>query len=89
MGIRYCHPSQTERLIAAEPVAVTAFSLFAVYPQPIESTRHARLINSLLSGYLVYATVLAAVLWRLFNTWIHLAVVVHYHRDKSFLKNAM
>ena len=58
MGIRYCHLSQTERLIAAGQVATIALPLFAVYLYPAKHVRHAWLINSLLSGYLVYATVL-------------------------------
>lgn len=80
MGIRYCHPSQKERLIAAGRVATIALPLVSVYLHPAEHVRHARLINSLLSEYLVYAAVLAAVLWSLVSTWIHLAVVVSYHR---------
>jgi len=48
MGIRYCHLSQTERLIAAGRVAIAAFSLFAVYLHPVEPARHVWQINSLL-----------------------------------------
>lgn len=89
MGINYCHLSRAERLIAAGRVAITVFSLFAAYLLPIEPARHDLIINSFPIGYLVYATVLAAALWCLFNTYIHSVVVVHYHRDKSFFKNAM
>jgi signal transduction histidine kinase len=77
MGIRYFHPNETERFIAAGRVAMLAFSLFAVYLDPVESVSHASIINSLLFGYLAYSIVLAALLWRLDITWARLTVVIH------------
>jgi signal transduction histidine kinase len=77
MGINYFHPNQTERFIAAGRVAMIAVSLFAVYLDPVESVRHASITNFLLIGYLVYAIVLAAVLWCLDITWARLTVVIH------------
>ena len=56
---------------------MVVFSLFAVYLHPVEPVRHAWIINSLLVGYLVYATVLGAALWRPVSTWIHLPLVIH------------
>jgi signal transduction histidine kinase len=77
MGINDSRPNQTERFIAAGRVIMIAFSLFAVSLHPVEPVRHAWIISSLLTGYLVYATVLAAALWRLVKTWIHLTIVIH------------
>jgi signal transduction histidine kinase len=77
MGINYSHPNQTERFIAAGRVVMVAFSLLAAYLHPVEPIRHTWIINSLLIGYLVYAILLAAALWRLVITWIPLAVVIH------------
>jgi len=77
IGINYSHPNQTERFIAAGRVAMIVFSLVAVYLDPIEPVRHSWIINSLLSGYLVYAAVLAAALWRTDIVWARLTVVIH------------
>lgn len=77
MGINYFHPNQTERLIAAGRATMIAFSLFAVYLRPVEPVRHAWIINSLLIWYLACAIALAATLWYLVNTWIHLPVLIH------------
>lgn len=77
MGNSDSHPYQTERFIAAGRVAMIAFSLFAVYLHPVEPVRHTWTIHALLNGYLVYAIVLAAALWRLVNTRIPLALVIH------------
>ncbi len=59
MGIRYCHPSQTERLITAGRVTTISLPPFGriSYLRPVEHVMHTWLINSLLIRYLVYTTV--------------------------------
>ena len=73
----YFQPNQTKRFIAAGRVVMVAFSLFAVHLHPAKPVSNAGIINVLLIGYLVYATILAAALWRLDITKTCLAVVIH------------
>ncbi len=57
--------SQThaERLIAAGRFVLAVFSLFAIYLDPSEPARYANMAYSLLAGYLLYAALLALLLW--------------------------
>ncbi len=53
-----------ERLIAAGRVILAVFSLFAVWLDPTEPVKFANVAYGLLVAYVVYASVVAAVVWR-------------------------
>jgi len=50
-----------ERIIAAGRVVLASSSLFAVWLDPLEPTRHPDLAYGLLAAYLGYAAVIAAI----------------------------
>src|SRR5437867_2928375 len=56
-------PSYAERLIAAARLVLVASSLLAIWLDPHESAEYAGLISRLLSGYFLYALVVAALVW--------------------------
>jgi signal transduction histidine kinase len=60
----YSPQSRAERLIAGGRVALAASSLFAVWFDPSEPTKYARIAYSLLGFYLVYAIAIAVLVWR-------------------------
>lgn len=55
---------QAERTIAAGRVALVAASLFAIWLDPVEPARHARITYEWLFAYLAYAVVFAVATWR-------------------------
>src|SRR5436190_24055527 len=56
--------SRVEPLIASVRVFLAASSLFGVWLDPAQPAHYASLTYALHAGYLVYAVVLAAVMWR-------------------------
>jgi signal transduction histidine kinase len=60
----YSPQSRAERLIAGGRVILAASSLFAVWLDPTEPAKHARIAYSLLSAYVIYAAIIAVVVWR-------------------------
>ena len=56
-------PSNAERLIAAARLVLVASSLTAIWLDPREPAEYAGLISRLLSGYFLYALVVAALVW--------------------------
>ena len=61
----YSPRKRPERLIAVGRVVLAASSLFAVWLDPSEPAKYARIAYSLLVAYLGYATVAATLIWRL------------------------
>src|SRR5205809_2482403 len=55
---------RAERMILATRVALAMYALFAIWLDPAEPARYARLTYTLHASYLAYASVIAAVLWR-------------------------
>src|SRR5262249_62156698 len=55
---------QAERTIAIGRVVLVAASLFAIWLDPVEPARHARVTYEWLFAYLLYAVVLAVSMWR-------------------------
>jgi signal transduction histidine kinase len=55
---------QAERTIAAGRVALVAASLLAIWLDPIEPARHARITYEWLFAYLLYAVLLVVATWR-------------------------
>ncbi len=66
-----------ERLIAAGRVVVAVFSLFAVWLDPTEPSRQVGATYGLLAAYVVYAGVVAAVVWRREGVSARWPVVTH------------
>ncbi len=60
----YSPQSRAERLIAGGRVILAACSLFAVWLDPSEPAKYAGIAYSLLVSYVVYALVIAALVWR-------------------------
>jgi signal transduction histidine kinase len=60
----YSPQSRAERLIAGGRVILAASSLFAVWLDPTEPAKYARIAYSLLVSYVVYAVVIAVLVWR-------------------------
>src|SRR5438128_2953637 len=56
-------PSYAERLIAAARLVLVASSLLAIWLDPHEPAEYAGLTSRLLSGYFLYALVVAALVW--------------------------
>ena len=56
-------PSNAERLIAAARLVLVASSLLAIWLDPHEPAEYAGLTSRLLSGYFLYALVVAALVW--------------------------
>ncbi|MES1244421.1 MAG: sensor histidine kinase [Acidobacteriota bacterium] len=57
--------SRAERFIAAGRVVLAASSLFAVWLDPTEPAKYARVAYSLLVAYVVYSSFIALLVWRL------------------------
>jgi hypothetical protein len=55
---------QAERTIAVGRVALVAASLFAIWLDPVEPSRHAHITYEWLFAYLFYAVVLVVATWR-------------------------
>lgn len=66
-----------ERLIAGGRVALAAASLFAVWFDVDEPVRFVTLAYSVLVGYLIHATAIAAILWRVETVPRHWPVITH------------
>jgi signal transduction histidine kinase len=60
----YPPQSRAERLIAGGRVILAASALFAVWLDPTEPTKYAGTAYCLLAAYVVYAVVIAALVWR-------------------------
>src|SRR6058998_3984602 len=56
-------PSYAERLIAAARLVLVASSLLAIWLDPHEPAEYAALTYRLLSGYFLYALLVAALVW--------------------------
>lgn len=63
-GVPFLRQSRAERLIAAGRVALSVFSLLAVWLDPTEPSRFASIAYSMLAVYGVYSLVLAVVAFR-------------------------
>lgn len=64
MDTLYSPHNRAERMIAAGRVALASSSLFAVWLDPSEPAKYAKLAYSLLALYVVYSVVVALVVWR-------------------------
>ena len=64
METLFSHRSRAERLIAGGRVVLAISSLFAVWRDPSEPAKYASIAYSLLLAYLIYAVVVALVVWR-------------------------
>ncbi len=60
----YSPQSRAERFIAAGRVVLAASSLFAVWLDPTEPAKYARVAYSLLVSYVVYSTFILLLVWR-------------------------
>jgi hypothetical protein len=60
----YSPQSRAERLIAGGRVILAASSLFAVWLDPTEPAKYARIAYSLLACYVIYSILIAALVWR-------------------------
>jgi len=58
-------------------MVLAAFFLLAIWIDPSEPSRYARLTYGILSGYLVYSLVLGAVTWRRDAGPLSLQIVTH------------
>jgi signal transduction histidine kinase len=69
--------SHDERLIAAGRAVLAGFFLLAIWLDPSEPSRYARLTYTLLAVYLGYAVVLALAIWHLVTPGRVLPIVTH------------
>src|SRR5215217_2714845 len=60
----YSPQSRAERLIAGGRVVLAASSLFAVWLDPSEPVKYARIAYSLLVFYVIYSIAIAVLVWR-------------------------
>ena len=60
----YSPQSRADRLIAGGRVILAVSSLFAVWLDPSEPAKYAGIAYSLLVSYVVYAAVIATLVWR-------------------------
>lgn len=60
----YSPQSRAERLIAGGRVVLAASSLFAIWLDPSEPAKYARIAYSLLAAYVVYSLAIALLVWR-------------------------
>lgn len=67
--------SRVERLIASVRIALAAAGLFGVWLEP-EATRFPQVTDALYAGYLFYALLLAAIMWRRDSTG-RLPLILH------------
>ena len=68
---------QAERLIVAGRLVLSVFSLLAILLDPSGPGKYANLAFALLAGYVVYATLLAFLVWRLPRLPGHLPMITH------------
>ena len=73
----YAPRLRPERLIAAGRVLLAVSSLFAVWLDPDEPVRYAGIAYSVLVGYAVYASAVAALVWQLESVSGRWPVVTH------------
>ena len=64
MDTLYSPQSRAERFIAAGRVVLATSSLFAVWLDPTEPAKFARVAYSLLVAYVVYSSFIALLVWR-------------------------
>lgn len=64
MDTLYSPQSRAERIIAAGRVVLATSSLFAVWLDPTEPAKYARVAYSLLVAYVIYSAVIALLTWR-------------------------
>jgi hypothetical protein len=69
--------SQAESLIADGRVVLSAVSLLAILLVPSVAGKYANLAFALLAGYVVYATLLAFLVWRLPKLPGHFPIITH------------
>jgi signal transduction histidine kinase len=77
-------PSHAERLIAAARLVLVASSLLAIWLDPHEPATYAGLTSRLLSGYFLYALVVAVLVWSLPSTPALLPSITHAFDLVSF-----
>lgn len=77
MDWQYSPQRRAERLIVTGRLVLAAFSLLAVWLEPFEPARYSALAVSLLSGYVVYAFLLALMIWHIDVTPEPLRVTTH------------
>jgi signal transduction histidine kinase len=70
-------PIQRERLIAGCRVALSVFSLLALWLDPSEPARFARLAYSLVAGYALFSLLLAVWVWNAKATPVALPLLAH------------
>jgi signal transduction histidine kinase len=68
---------QAERLIVAGRLVLSVFSLLVILLDPSGPGKYANLAFALLAGYLVYATLLVFLVWRLPKLQGHLYIFTH------------
>lgn len=77
MDTLYSPQSRAERFIAAGRVVLAASSLFAVWLDPTEPAKYARVAYSLLVAYVVYSAFIALLVWRSENPGGRQRLVTH------------
>ncbi|QWV93803.1 ATP-binding protein [Geomonas oryzisoli] len=75
--LRFHSKTRAEYLIATGRVILAAFFLFAVWLDPSEPSRYAHITYGILTAYLGYSVVIAAVSWRRGLAWGILHLVTH------------
>lgn len=76
-GKRYLPESRVEHLIASGRIVLASFFLMAIWLDPSEPSRYARLTYGLLACYLVYSLVVALVTWHRNLIRGHLQIITH------------
>ena len=76
-GKPYYPQGRAEELIATGRMVLSAFFLLAIWLDPSEPSRFARLASGTLAGYLIYSLILAKLTWRRQSTGVYLQLITH------------
>lgn len=76
-GAPYFRQSRAERLIAAGRVALSVFSLLAIWLDPTEPSRHASIAYSVLAVYVAYSLLIAVLAFRSYALLLEARLPTH------------
>src|SRR2546426_5008927 len=77
MDSPYSPQGRAERVLSAGRVILATFSLLAIWLDPSEPAKYARITYSLLAGYVIYALFLALLAWHSDVLLVRLRLFTH------------
>jgi signal transduction histidine kinase len=76
-AVAYTSRNRAERVVAGSRLILAAFTLFAIWLDPLQPAKHADTTYALMVVYVGYAVVLAAVVWRSRMPLTRLGIATH------------